>query len=232
MFIPKAEAIAWMKARGDEPNPGFIGLVLPYNDDDVWFIEINYNDSGYIKDDDAKNWDVDELFRSFKEGTEELSKLRKEQGFEELEVVKWDEEPKYDASTHKLIWSMVGRSKGEVNEANYGINYNSYALGREGYFIVNLVTSYTSIEQDKVHAKTILNSIDYNKGKRYEDFLEGSDKVATYGLAALIGGAVAKKAGLLSIIGIFLLKIWKVAVVAIAIFFSKIVKFFKKDKDL
>ena len=127
---------------------------------------------------------------------------------------------------------MLSRVKGESNEEEYGVNYNTYALGREGYFIVNLVTGYKNIEQEKIHAKTILDSIEYNKGKRYEDFLEGSDKVATYGLATLIGGAVAKKAGLLSIIGVFLLKIWKVVAVAVAVFFSKIIKFFKKDKDL
>lgn len=231
LFVPKAEAAAFLESFGNFGNSELIGIIRPEEEEQSWFIEISYIDSGYIKDDEARNWDIDEMFKSYKEGTEKQNKMRKKQNFDEMEIVKWVEKPIYDESKHTLIWCMLNRIKGELNEEEYGVNYNTYALGREGYFIVNLVTGYKNIKQEKMHAKTILNSIEYNKGKRYEDFLKGSDKVATYGLAALIGGAVAKKAGLLSIIGIFLLKIWKVVAVVIAVFFNKIVKFFKKDND-
>src|SRR2546426_2131137 len=36
-----------------------------------------------------------------------------------------------------------------------------------------------------------------NEGHRYADFVPGTDKVAEYGIAALIAGGVAAKAGLL-----------------------------------
>lgn len=194
LFIPKAEAVAFPESIGNFGNSDLVGIVKPKEEDQRWFIEVSYIDSGYIKDDEAKNWNIEELFESYKEGTEKQNKLRKEQNFDELEIIKWVEKPIYDKSKHTLIWSILSRIKGESNEEEYGINYNKYTLGREGYFIVNLVTGYKNIEQEKIHAKTILNSIEYNKGKRYKDSLEGSDKVATYGLAALIGGAVAKKA--------------------------------------
>ncbi|WP_341793218.1 MULTISPECIES: DUF2167 domain-containing protein [unclassified Rickettsia] len=232
VFIPKAEAVAWLKSWGNSGSSGIIGIIMPIVDNQNWFIEVNYEKSGYIKDDDAKNWNADKLLQNLKEGTKEQNKYRKAKGFEEFEVVKWIEVPTYNALSHKLIWSIVGRTPGDLDEKNYSINYNTYALGREGYFIINLITSYDFIEQDKLHVKTILAAVDYNNGKRYEDFLESTDKVATYGLAALIGGAVAKKVGLLTVIGVFLLKIWKIIAIAVAVFFGKIMNFFKRDKDL
>ncbi|MDI8978052.1 DUF2167 domain-containing protein, partial [Salmonella enterica subsp. enterica serovar Lubbock] len=35
------------------------------------FISIEYDDSGYVKDDDAKNWDADELMDNLRKGTKE-----------------------------------------------------------------------------------------------------------------------------------------------------------------
>ena len=42
----------------------------------------------------------------------------------------------------------------------------------------------------------LLADLDYNSGKRYEDFNASTDHIAEYGLAALIGGIAAKKLGL------------------------------------
>lgn len=44
---------------------------------------------------------------------------------------------------------------------------------------------------------------------RYEDFKEGTDRVAEYGLAALITGIAAKKMGLLALVSAFFIKMWK-----------------------
>ena len=42
--------------------------------------------------------------------------------------------------------------------------------------------------------------VEFNPGNRYADFNSGTDKVAEYGIAALILGGVAAKAGLLKAI--------------------------------
>ena len=41
----------------------------------------------------------------------------------------------------------------------------------------------------------ILQMVDFQQGHRYTDFNPSTDKVATYGLAALIAGGVLAKAG-------------------------------------
>ncbi len=74
----------------------------------------------------------------------------------------------------------------------------------------------------------MLEATHYNTGKRYEDFLEGTDKLAEFGLAALVTGIAANKLGLLSMAGVFLLKIWKLIVLGCVILTGIIKKFFRR----
>ena len=128
----------------------------------------------------------------------------------------WIERPAYDAATHRLVWSVLARNKGAPPGGNDSVNYNTYALGREGYYQLNLITGSNRIEADKRHAKALLAALAYEPGKRYEDFNPSTDRVAEYGLAALIAGAAAKKLGLLAALGVFFLKFAKIIAVAVA----------------
>jgi len=108
------------------------------------------------------------------------------------------------------------------------INYNTYALGREGYFALDLVTDEKAIAADKPHAAKLLAALDYKDGKRYEDFNASSDRLAEFGLAALVGGVVAKKLGFLALIGVAFLKFWKLALVGLAVAAGAVTKLFKR----
>jgi uncharacterized membrane-anchored protein len=55
----------------------------------------------------------------------------------------------------------------------------------------------------------MLSQLSFVPGKTYNDFNESTDRVAEYGLAALVAGAAAKKLGLLGMIGLFLVKFGK-----------------------
>ena len=59
-------------------------------------------------------------------------------------------------------------------------------------------------------AQELLSAVTFNDGKRYTDFDASTDKVAAYGLAALVAGVAAKKLGLLAVAGAFILKFAKV----------------------
>ena len=213
-FIPLAEAASFMRAMGNTTDERFVGLIIPKQPDQNWFVTVNYNDSGHMKDEDAKTWNAKELLQSIKDGTEASNKERVERGIPALDVVGWVEEPAYDTTTHRLVWSILAKDRG-AQEAT--VNYNTYALGREGYFSLNLVTGENTISQDKRHAGTLLGALDYKPGQGYQDFNSSTDSVAEYGLAALIGGVAAKKLGLLAVIGVALAKFWKVALIAIAV---------------
>ena len=112
-----------------------------------------------------------------------------------------------------------------------GVNYNTYALGREGYISVNMITSASQIATDKAQAKTILDSLQFNEGKRYADFNPATDKVAEYGLAALIAGVAAKKLGFFAIIAAFLAKFAKLAIAGVIGLGMAVRKFFSKKEE-
>ena len=59
-----------------------------------------------------------------------------------------------------------------------GINYNTYALGRDGYFSLNLLTTSTRVNTDKGAAHELLAALNYNSGKAYEDFNSATDNIA------------------------------------------------------
>ena len=230
LFIPAAEANRIMTALGNQSSPSRYGLIINRDPDSPWMVDLDWIKEGYIRDGDAKEWNADELLESLKEGTEAGNKDREARGIPALDVVGWVEPPAYDAAAHRLVWSMSLRNRGDAANAPQTINYNSYALGREGYFSLDLITGSDSIQTDKAVARELLGSLTYVPGKRYEDFDGSTDKVAAYGLAALIGGVVAKKVGLLALLGIFLVKMWKLAAVAVIAGIAMVRRFLRGRK--
>ncbi len=234
LWVPAPAATQLMKAFGNQADAGQLGLILPIAEQAQWMIVARYEPAGYIKDDDALNWDVEALFNSLKAGTAEANKERVARGFPELEIIGWVEQPAYDPATHRLVWSMSARDKGEPAEAIAGINYNTYALGRDGYIELNLLSDEQGVGQDKNEVRTLLAALEFKPGKRYADFDPGSDKVAEYGLAALIGGVAAKKLGLFALAAAFFAKFAKVLVLAGAAAAVGFARFFRgkgKDRD-
>ena len=226
-FIPKAEAATLMKAWGNSTNDQFYGLVVPRNSEEYWVMTIDHTAEGYVKDDEAKSWNADELLQSLKDGTEEQNKERVKIGVPALDIVGWIEKPNYDSSSHRLVWSMKAVDRGSAIDAPATVNYNTYALGRDGYFQINLLTSDATIEKEKPYARAVLAALEYKPGKRYEDFNVSTDHIAEYGLAALVGGVVAKKLGLLALAGVFILKFAKIILVSLAVVGGGVVKFFR-----
>jgi uncharacterized membrane-anchored protein len=232
LFIPQPNAAQVMQAMG---NPGeddsLQGLVFPQDDEaGKWFMTVRYEASGYIKDGEAKEWNAEELLSSYKEGTEEANKERKKMGIPGLEILGWAEKPAYDGASHRLVWAMSSKETDAAATDPQGVNYNTYALGREGYFSINLVTELTDLPKYKNDASTILAALNFQDGKRYADFNSSTDKVAEYGLAALVAGVAAKKLGLLALIAAFAAKFAKIIFIAVAAFGGSVWKFFKREK--
>jgi len=217
VYVPQPQATKLLQAMG---NPGedstLQGLVFPDASEDDWFMTVRYEPSGYVRDDDARNWDVDELLESYREGTEASNEARVQMGGQPLEIIGWAQKPDYDAARHRLVWAMASREKGSsARPEEQGVNYNTYVLGREGYVSMNLVTGLKDLPTYRTQAHELLGNLDFAEGKRYADFNEETDHVAEYGLAALVLGVGAKKLGLLAVIGAFLLKFAKVILLGV-----------------
>jgi uncharacterized membrane-anchored protein len=228
LFVPKAESVALMVSWGNSSDDRLTGMVVPKDENATWVITVKHVAEGYVKDDEAKSWNAEELLQSIREGTEAQNVERKKMGIPEMEIAGWVQSPTYDAATHRLLWSIKATDRGAAADAVPTINYNTYALGRDGYFEVNLLTDAKHIDADKFQVASVLKALDYNSGKKYSDYIAGTDRVAEYGLMALIGGIAAKKLGLLAMAGLFLAKFAKVAVVGGAVAGGSVLKFFKR----
>lgn len=230
-FVPQPQAGKLLRAMG---NPGdhkeLEGLVFPRGDAS-WFATVRYEASGYIKDDDAKNWNAEDMLKSYRDGTEAANDERKKMGVAPMEIVGWAEKPHYAADTHRLVWAMSSREKGAPAGEPQGVNYNTFALGREGYMSLNLVTGLNELPQHKGEAQSLLGALEFDDGKRYADFNSSTDKVAEYGLAALVLGVGAKKLGLFAVIFAFAAKFAKVIILAAVAFGGGLMKFLGRKKS-
>jgi uncharacterized membrane-anchored protein len=229
-FVPQPQAMRLLNAMGNPgSDPRLQGVIFPESNEN-WFMTVRYEASGYVKDDDAREWNADELLKSYREGTEASNQERLKLGGPAIEIIGWAEKPAYDASAHRLVWAMSSRDKGSPADAPQGVNYNTYALGREGYFSLNLVTGLADLPQHKGAAHKLLAALEYKDGKRYADFNAKTDHVAEYGLAALVVGVAAKKLGLIALAVAFFAKFAKVILIGLALLGAGFVKFFGKRK--
>jgi uncharacterized membrane-anchored protein len=229
-FIPKAESDILMQAWGNSANPSRYGLIMSRSETQQWTISVTHTAEGYVKDDDAKTWNADELYASIKDGNDVQNEERIKMGIPALDLVGWIQKPDYDAEKHHLVWSLKAKDRGSADSEGATVNYNTYALGRDGFFEINLMTSDATIEADKAAAHTVLAAVDYNQGKRYSDFVESTDHIAEYGLGALVAGVAAKKLGLLALAGVFLAKFAKIGLIAFFAGGAAFMKLFRRKR--
>jgi uncharacterized membrane-anchored protein len=212
-FANGADTRKIMTRMGNMVDNTEVGLVQPVADDQQWFLVFEYHAEGYIKDDDKDKIDADALLASIKEGTEAANKIRKERGIPGLHIIGWDEKPNYDSATHNLQWAIRAKSDdgGEV------VNYQIRLLGRGGYMSATLVDDPAKMAQSKPQMKALLAGFNYKQGRTYAEWMPG-DKVATYGLAALVAGgagAAAAKLGLFGVLAKFIGKMGKAVILLI-----------------
>ncbi len=230
IFVNKRGAAQVLQRMGNAHNENLVGLIVP-EDQKSWLTIIRYEDSGYVNDEDGKNIDADALLKGIREGTIADNKERIAQGHHPIEVVGWIEPPHYDPARHHLIWSAEVRDISQDGQQHENsVNYNTHALGRGGYFSLNLIAKRSEIDQYKPVAATLLTALDFNDGKKYTDFNAKTDKVAEYGLLALIGGVALKKLGLIALAAAFMAKNVKLVMLSAAGVVTVIKKKLGRDK--
>jgi uncharacterized membrane-anchored protein len=173
-----------------------------------WFAVFDFVPEGYVKDDEKIN--AQELLDVLKEGNRESAEERKRRGLPSLALEGWQVSPRYDEENKRLEWATLLRAE----NGEKVVNYSTKLLGRRGYTSAILVSDPQNFEQDVKEFKVALKGIQYVPGETYAEWKPG-EKVAAYGLGALIVGgaaAVATKKGFWAVIGGFLAAFWKVLV--------------------
>jgi uncharacterized membrane-anchored protein len=208
-----------LELMGNPTSGSELALLSPTNLS--WFVLFEFSDVGYVEDKDKDKLDANAILNTIKQGTEQANKYRAERDISPLHIVGWEYPPKYNPETHNLEWAIRAESEGKPV-----INYNTRLLGRHGVMEANLVIDPAKLEDALPTYRTVLQNYSFQQGQNYAEYKKG-DKIAKYGLAALITGgaaAVALKTGMLAWVVLLFKKAWKLVVVA----FAAIVGFFKK----
>jgi len=222
------------KAWGNPPNSERLGMIFPDSmgpfSEDSWAIVITFSDDGYVKDDEAATLDYDKLLKQMQEGTEQRNAARKKEGFPTVQLVGWAEPPHYDRDAHKLYWA---RRLQFSDRDRPTLNYDIRILGRRGVLVMSAVAHASQLDAVKRGTPAMLAAVNFSDGNRYADFDPSSgDKVAAYGIAALIAGGVAAKAGMFKVLIGLLLAAKKFLVIAAVGLFAWIKKLLNRDKGM
>ena len=191
---------------GNPPGEPPLGMLFPADQTpfgrDTWAVTIEYSDDGHVSDADAADIDYDDLLRDMRSDIRDENPSRTKAGYEPIELVGWAEPPKYDGASRKLYWAKELRF-GDSPETT--LNYEIRALGRTGVLSMTFIAGASQLDEINRQREAVLSMAAFNQGSRYEDFDANYDKVAAYGIGALIAGKVAAKAGLFGA-GLLLLK--------------------------
>ena len=196
-----------------------MGFVAPAGED--WYAVFEFDDVGYVKDDEKDSLDQNALLDSIKQGTEAGNKERLRRGWPTMTIIGWETPPRYNDITHNLEWAIRAQSEGLPV-----INHNTRVLGRGGVMEVTLVADPAVLAETMPKFKAMLDGFEFKQGQRYAEFRAG-DKTAAYGLTGLIvggGTAALVKTGAFK-------WLWKLLVAGAAGVAALVKKLFSRNKN-
>ena len=218
-FLDEGNSKKFLELTGNIPESGnFVLLSTKHN----WWATFSFSPLGYVKDDEKI--DPDALLQQLKDSDAGANEERKRLGIPPLKTEGWYIPPHYDAESKRLEWGLKLSSEGQIV-----LNYTIRLLGRTGVMNATLVSSPETLDTDVRAFKAALPGFEFNSGERYTEFKQG-DRVAEFGLAALIAGgaaAVATKKGLWAVMAGFFAAAWKFIVIAVMGLFAWLRSFFK-----
>ena len=230
-YLDPANAEKVLVAWGNPPGAETQGAIVPNDVDPFtqqgWAVFLTYVDDGHIDDSEAAEIDYADLLKDMQAGTEDSNAARKEAGYPEIHLVGWAEQPHYDANAKKLYWAQHLRGSGGQNSLNYDVR----VLGREGVLSMNAVAGMDQLESVRQDMRPLIGIAEFNEGYRYAEFNPKTDRMAEYGLGALIAGGVAAKLGLFAKLGAFLLAFKKFIFIGVIALGGLIAKLFGRKKE-
>lgn len=218
---PKDTKTLLVDVFGNPPDvaEGTLGIIIPTNvsplAQESWFAVLTYEGDGHVSDEDASTIDYNQLIKDMKEQTTEASQERVKAGYQSMQLIGWAQTPSYDKATHKLYWAkelQFGADK------EHTLNYAIRVLGREGVLQLNVVGTIQQLKDINPLVPGLVTMVDFGKGQTYTDYNESTDQLAAYGLAGLIAGGVAAKAGLFKGLLVLLLASKKLLIGLVAAF--------------
>jgi uncharacterized membrane-anchored protein len=190
-----------------------------------WSAFLSFDGEGYVKDNEQL--DAAAILKSLQEAAVASNAERQRRGWPEMQVLRWAIPPAYSTTTSRLEWATLLQSDGRQS-----VNFLTKILGRRGYTTVVLAVAPDGLPAARRELNTLLGGHSFKSGDTYADFRPG-DKVAQYGLAALVLGgaaAIATKKGLWAVLASALAAGWKFIAVGVVAISAALRRFFAGKK--
>jgi uncharacterized membrane-anchored protein len=228
---PRATKVVLEQLWGNPPADLTLGMVFPVDtpivSDESWGVVLQFEDCGYVSDDDAAETDYDELLEDMQKATEDENEEREKAGYGSLEIIGWAARPSYDAAKHKLLWAKELQFSGAPVRT---LNYDVRVLGRRGVLSMNAVASMDQLAEVESGMGALLDAVHFGDGHRYENFDSKLDEVAAFGIGGLIAGKLALKVGLFKGLLAALVAAKKLVIVAVAAIGAFLARTFRRKK--
>lgn len=228
---PKDAEKVLVDVWGNPPDQDVLGMLFPAKysplDYESWAVTIDYVDDGYVSDDDATDIDYNDLLNDMQDEIREANPDRVAAGYGAIELVGWAEPPHYDPANKQLYWAKELRFDGSDDTT---LNYEIRVLGRRGILTMTFIAASEQLAEINASRETVLAMAEFNAGDRYLDFDPSMDKVAAYGIGALVAGKLAAKTGFFTVALVLLKKFGIFLFLGLAVFGRKIKSMFTTDK--
>jgi len=209
-----------------------LGVIIPPDfdpsDGKSWAAIVTYDNSGHISDEDAKKMDFQNMLKQMKSAIKDENASRKKNGYPAVELIGWATAPHYDSNTKKLYWAKELQFEGADSRT---LNYMIRILGREGTLDIDVIAGMDELKAVGGMTPSLLGQINFVPGRTYADYNSGTDHLAEIGVAGLILGGIAVKAGLFKAILIAIAASWKFILLGLGALGTFVVRTLKKKKD-
>jgi uncharacterized membrane-anchored protein len=194
--------------------------------DDMLYL--SYDDAGYVTVDDWKDVDSAKLLADMRDRTEESNSERAKNGSSAIHVDDWVQRPTLDRARESVRWVV----RLHDDRQKQFVNAVALQLGRRGFERFTLVSRGNDPAGDRALLGAFVNDYRFNTGSRFQDYVKG-DKLAGYGIAALVGtaaGATLIKTGALAALLLVFKKFFIIIIAAAAGLFSWLRRLFAGNR--
>jgi uncharacterized membrane-anchored protein len=224
-LVTGSDADAIFKNDGEPAVESLEGYVCNFSNFENAVL-FQYFNTGYISTDDAEELDSKTLLDSIIENTQKSNRERRKNGNSEIQVIGWVQEPTFDKESNTVYWAI----ESESGENENTINAVALRLGREGYEQITWITSKSSYTHLSGDLDVMLRAHNFDVGYRYNDYTVG-DKVAEFGIAALVAASIGGKIMKIGSFVVFLKKIAGVIFACVAALSYKFKNLFRWNRD-
>jgi uncharacterized membrane-anchored protein len=184
-FIEQAAADRYLRAHNRESPEGLVGLFLYGGREAPWIATIRLVRDGFVDAAAIARWSDDDLLASIRDDIDRDNRDRAARGLPNRVLSGWLSRPRYDPATQSLVWSVQSYVVGvsTVNESDAVMHVVMF--GREAQLRIDIIASAETLLQNRTDVLLMTANLNFAEGKRFGDFVPGTDRVAPRGLAGV-----------------------------------------------